>query len=238
MLDGKNKGDSVRFFIAGGGCYGSYYLRQLDRARTLGKIEVTELVIVDRNPGCAVSKTMGSVANSRLEVCKWEDFGAQVWQHRALWESDMWVPTPIGPHILFHWIAKALAKDGTHRIEPAPYLGSLPPIPYAKTTTTGTLILSHAPGICPTNCVEPKICPLTWGPRDWEMKDTMEGLGVQALGTFVCQHYKHGVGTIALRDIYSGYDRIKEKVEQGARRVAVATVSSCHGILDSFDLVK
>lgn len=235
----------ARYFIAGGGCYGSYYVRQLERARALGKLVYDELVVVDKNPACPVAATLGSIRGARLEVSNWEDFGAQVWKHKKDWMNDHWVPTPIGPHILFHWIREALTSEGI-LVAPASYQGKLPQIPYARTIGAGTLVLSHAPGVCPTNCVEPKICPLTFDDRDWEMKDTVRTLiekeranhGIAAVGVFVCQHHSHGVGTIPFQAIYEEAENLLSAFRKGAHRAAVATVSSCHGILDILERGK
>jgi len=229
----------MRYFIAGGGCYGSYYVRQLDRARALGKISATEIVVVDRNPQCAVSKTLDSIAGARLVVCDWLEFGKQVWEHQKEWANDMWVPTPIGPHILYHWVAnQGGIRSGA--LAHAPYQGVVPPLAYAQVIGEGTLVLSHAPGVCPVNCVEPLICPLTKDHRDWEMKDTVRELVqeqkashlIDDVAVFVCHHHSHGVGTIPMTSIYEEWNRIYQRLSSGARRVAVATVSSCHGILD------
>ncbi len=225
----------MRYFIAGGGCYGSYYVRQLDRAREKGKITATEIVVVDKDPQCAVSKTLSSVKGSRLEVCDWLTFGKQVWEHQTEWWDDMWVPTPIGPHILYHWVANQ--NVSLHHVA---YEGTVPRLDYAKVIGSGTLVLSHAPGVCPVNCVEPKICPLTKDDRDWEMKDTVRELiekerashQIEDAAIFVCQHHSHGVGTIPMSAIYTEWNRIDKRLASGTKRVAVATVSSCHGIMD------
>src|SRR4051812_30015726 len=41
--------------LIGGGCYGSYYLRQLTRARDAGALTYERLVVVDRDPRCRVA---------------------------------------------------------------------------------------------------------------------------------------------------------------------------------------
>lgn len=225
----------MRYFIAGGGCYGSYYVRQLDRARARGLLKVDEIIVVDRNPHCAVAPSLSEVAGARLEVADWLDFGEELYRNRNLWGDDMWVPTPLGPHIIFHWIkekAKAVA-----------FAGPLPQLPYAQVISSGSLVLSHAPGLCPVNCVEPILCPLTKSQRDWEMADTVRehiaatrgATGIEAVGLFVCQHHAHGVGTIPLQQLFSEWERLKRCFHSGAR-IAVATVSSCHGIVDAFEL--
>lgn len=235
----------MRYFIAGGGCYGSYYVRQLDRARERKKLDVTEIVVVDKDSQCAVAKTLPQVEGARLEVCDWIDFGEVLWKNRALWRNDMWVPTPLGPHIIYHWIKKQWEKESGQAFQPVAYTGPMPQLPYAQTLATGSLVLSHAPGICPVNCVEPKICPLTKDDRDWEMKDTVRKLvaekadahGIEAVGVFVCQHHAHGVGTIPLKDLFAEWEAIHTRLKQGnVSRIGVATVSSCHGILDTLEL--
>lgn len=42
--------------VVGGGCYGSYYVRQLTRARDAGALAYRRLVVVDRDPGCRVGR--------------------------------------------------------------------------------------------------------------------------------------------------------------------------------------
>jgi hypothetical protein len=234
----------MRFFIAGGGCYGSFYVRQLDRARALGKLVVDEIVVVDRNPECAVAASLPQIEGAQLVVLDWLDFGRWLWERRADLRDAMWVPTPLGPHILYHWVKRGLEDETGHTFTPLPFTGALPVLPYAQTTPTGTLVLSHAPGLCPVHCIEPKTCPLTEDLRDWEMKDTVRRLieagrkqhGIEDVAVFVCQHHAHGVGTIPLRQIYAEWERLRELVQSRPRaRLAVATVSSCHGILDAFE---
>ncbi len=232
--------DMSRYFIAGGGCYGSYYVRQLDRARQKEKLKVDEIVVVDKDASCAVAKELGKVEGARLVVSDWLDFGVQAWANRVRWRNDMWVPTPIGPHILFHWLMRQTLPISGKTWRQVPYQGPIPSLPYAKVIGQGTLVLSHAPGLCPVNCIEPMLCPLTKDTRGWEMKDTVSNLiasdrdkhCVDDVGIFVCHHHSHGVGTIPMSNIYGEWERMNQALGSGARRVAVATVSSCHGILD------
>lgn len=235
----------MRYFIAGGGCYGSYYVRQLDRARERKKLDVTEIVVVDKNPQCAVAKDLSSVAGARLEVCDWLDFGEVLWKNRKTFRGDMWVPTPLGPHIIYHWIKKQWERESGQPFSPVAYSGPKPELPFAETLASGSLVLSHAPGICPVNCVEPKLCPLTKDNRDWEMKDTVRKLvaekvgehGIEAVGVFVCQHHAHGVGTIPLTALFDEWEMIHSRLsERNVSKIGVATVSSCHGILDVLEL--
>src|SRR5678810_1069095 len=53
-----------RVVIVGGGCYGSYYVRQLLRAIEAGAVEARELLVVDKDPQCAVARDHGTTGTS------------------------------------------------------------------------------------------------------------------------------------------------------------------------------
>ena len=48
--------------VCGGGCYGGYYVRQLARARAAGAMSFERLVVVDRDPACAVAQLVDGIA--------------------------------------------------------------------------------------------------------------------------------------------------------------------------------
>ena len=52
--------------IVGGGCYGSYYLRQLTRACDAGAIVYDRLLVVDRDPECRVARAARAAADDRF----------------------------------------------------------------------------------------------------------------------------------------------------------------------------
>ena len=227
----------MRFFICGGGCYGTFYLRQLDRARARGGLDVTEIIVVDRDPECQASEKIADVAGARLIVADWIEFGEQIWRNEADWSDDAWVPAPIAPHIAFEWIRSDLAARGRSgrraRVDVAI------DIPFCATLDNGSLAVSHAPGVCPTNCIEPAKCPLTGTDRDWEMRETIaehSGLSPTDVGIFQCRHLSFGVGVIPLAEIYAGASQLRSRALAGVRRLGVATVSSCHGLLDVLEL--
>ena len=45
------------FVVIGGGEAGAVYVRQLLRAVAAGKLETDRIVVVDRDPGCAASRS-------------------------------------------------------------------------------------------------------------------------------------------------------------------------------------
>ena len=73
--------------VVGGGCYGSYYVRQLGRARAAGALAWERLIVVDRDSGCriATERSAGLIAAVDLELVT-EDGGplsALPWRGRA-----------------------------------------------------------------------------------------------------------------------------------------------------------
>lgn len=47
--------------VCGGGCYGGYYVRQLARARAAGALSFDQLIVVDRDPQCAVARLIEAI---------------------------------------------------------------------------------------------------------------------------------------------------------------------------------
>lgn len=216
---------NIDFVIIGGGCYGTYYVRQLLAARDRGKIEWGRILVLDRDIDCPVARL--GLEDVEVVQTRWEAWNPEPF--RALLKHAQLVPAPIAPHVLKHWIENRLS--GSWIVKDARWDRPVPQLPYAAVLDRGTLVLSHAPGMCPTNCIEPRKCPLTRNARDWEMSQTVKSLGAADLTqVFVCAHFAYGVGTIPFRDIFEAFDRFD--VVDTAQTIAIATVSGCHGLID------
>ncbi len=64
----------MRFFVMGGGCYGTFYARQLLRARAAGALRVDEIGVVDAAPRPAALDRLGSAPPLRHYHESWDDF--------------------------------------------------------------------------------------------------------------------------------------------------------------------
>ena len=113
----------------------------------------------------------------------------------------------------------------------------------------GAGLLSFATWVCPVTCIEPALCPETRGPKAWEMDEAVFGWarGAARAGTpydlvelFRCRHYAWGIATFpAALGVRAArrLDRLSLGIRGRApRRVLVATVSSCHGIANLFQV--
>ena len=215
------------FVVIGGGCYGDFYVGQLLEARARHKLDWSRVAVLDRDPQCKVAGRRADDVD--IIETDWVSFGPRVFDQPDVWLEGHLVPAPIAPHILFEWILSSL-RCATR----AGWTGDVPTqLPFAQVTDAGSLVLSWAPGLCPTHCIEPRICPLTSAPRTWDMPDTANSLadagGLSHVETFTCRHHAYGVGTIPLGGLSAARERVQAAV--GAR-VGVATVSGCHGLLD------
>jgi hypothetical protein len=242
-VDGTSSSVAFRdIIIVGGGCYGSFYAGQMERARARGKAAYRRLLIVDRDPACRVSRAHRKDDTWQLVIQEWGSFFdrylAQVSPSTAGDPVDAIVPSPLMPHLMYEWLVRRARErwPGRHiETRPVP-LG--PGTPYDVSGPDGTRYVSFADWLCPTHCIEPAICPVIRAPRTWEMADAMDGLARrldQSHPTagpvlFVCEHRVFGVGMFDVSAVLAGDDLVAKAGRDGSPvNVLVGTVSSCHG---------
>jgi hypothetical protein len=232
-----------RIVVVGGGCYGGYYVRQLHRAQHAGAVDWDELVVVDREPACAVSALGVGERPPRLRmiVSDWGQYFAQYLSAAAedsASEADAIVPSPLMPHLMADWLlARARARWPERDVRITP-IETLPSIPWQRSGEDGTRYVSFAEWICPINCIEPARCPATRGARSWSLPVALAsapGLGPddpEATSLlFHCTHRAYGVGMIDVRDVVDADATIARRGEPGEAVFLAGTVSHCHGAL-------
>lgn len=226
--------------IVGGGCYGTFYTRQLLAAEARGKVTFDELWIVDQDPHCQYTRDVGIAGHHRLVVGEWDEFldewlstQALAPAPRAARPPDMLVPSPLMPHVLYHWLLRRARTRWPGRLVETRPLATGPHTPYDAGAPDGARYVSHADWTCPVHCIEPATCPVTRAPRSWDMAATYRqwaaDLGALCVD-YHCAHQVFGVGMIAVPDILAG-DRQVAEAGNRADDVAilVGTHSCCHG---------
>lgn len=221
--------------VVGGGCYGRYYTRQLARARAAGALRAARVVVVDRDPHCAVAT---EPAGATLEVAEWNDFLDRYLADATAASDDAIVPSPLMPHLLYRWLERRARRRWRARDVTTVPLPRDPPTPWRGGAPDGTAYASYATWTCPVNCIEPARCPHTRGPRDWSMPEAAAALVRDATTAdrplagpviFHCTHRAYGVGMIDTRDVVRADTFVTSAAAADGADVLVGTVSHCHG---------
>lgn len=233
--------------VVGGGCYGSYYVRQLRRARAAGAIGWERLLVVDRDVDCAVSDEAEGVT---LVVREWGSFFAEyleaaLTRPAADVARDAIVPSPLMPHLMAQWVmSRARARWPGRPMRFAPLDGAVD-VPWQRAGDDGTHYVSFAQWECPINCIEPRRCPHTRGVRAWSLPPTLRafveterlrGRRLDGPAVFHCVHRAYGVGMFGVDEVLAADALVARAAAGRAAEVLVGTVSHCHGALAVLEL--
>jgi hypothetical protein len=228
--------------IVGGGCYGSFYARQLIRAQETGRARIRRLLVIDRDPACRFAHELAPAPARELVTADWDPFFDQwLGPERATAPGeppDAIVPSPLMPHLMYQWLLRrARARWPGRSVERAP-VSIGPGTPYDESAPDGTRYVSYADWLCPTHCIEPVTCPVIGAPRTWEMTEAMERLTrrldldrpTAGPVLFLCRHRVFGVGMFDAGQVLAGDAQVAEAGAGGRTTdVLVGTISACHG---------
>ncbi|MBK5188290.1 MAG: hypothetical protein JJD97_08580 [Gemmatimonadaceae bacterium] len=235
--------------VVGGGCYGSYYVRQLGRAARAGALTAERVLVVDRDPACRVATERGEsdAQNVEIVVEDWTSFfdrylgdAAARGSASATGAPDAIVPSPLMPHLMYEWLARRARARWPHRTVEMRPLDAPSGIPWQRRGEDGTQYVSFAEWVCPVNCIEPELCPATRGARSWSMPPAIvaatdearrRGRNLAGPVIFHCQHRAYGVGMFDTSAVVAGDEVVQRAAASGAAEVLVGTVSHCHGAL-------
>lgn len=243
MSESEREPQSYRtIIIVGGGCYGGYYVRQLDRAARAGAVNAERLLVVDHDPNCSVRPALeNSAIPAELVVRDWREFfddylttAAADPANHAL---DAIVPSPLMPHLMGEWLVKR-ARGRFDHVETKPFT-QVPLVPWDRAGEPGTHYVSFATWMCPINCVEPRTCPHTREERTWSLPVRLAEHAAESRGgdspvetaVLFCRHRAYGVGMFDTAEVIAADALIARAGEQGFADVIVGTVSHCHGAL-------
>jgi hypothetical protein len=236
--------------VVGGGCYGSYYVRQLRRAAAADAVRWKRLLVVDRDPRCSIAMAKDGhgwtdESGVKLVVSDWRSFFRNYLDtaasDRAASRHDAIVPSPLMPHLMFEWLLARARERWPGRDVCTRPLGSLPAIPWQRATDGGPHYVSFATWTCPINCIEPRICPHTRDRRDWSLPDAarnyvaderLKGRLLAGPVIFHCTHRAYGVGMFDTAEVVAGDDLVQRVAEQSAAELLVGTMSHCHGAFE------
>lgn len=234
--------------IVGGGCYGSFYAAQLERARSRGKATYRRVLMVDRDPACRAATEPG-LGEAELVVEEWGAFFDR-WLGGEAGPGDAIVPSPLMPHLMFEWLVRGARRRWPGRTVEPRMVEAEAGTPYDLLTPDGTRYASFADWLCPVHCIEPALCPVIRAPRTWEMSDTLadmsrrlaprvaaRGVTVPPPVVFRCRHRVFGVGMFDADEVLAGDAAVAAAgADGGTAEMLVGTVSSCHGAISLLHL--
>jgi hypothetical protein len=226
--------------VVGGGCYGSYYVTQLHRARVANAVTYERVIVVDKDPACKVALA-DPIPDVEVVLSEWTPFFDQYLSTARSDTGDAIVPSPLMPHLMYEWLLhRARNRWPARAVMTQPLPGPMN-LPWETQAPDGTQYGSFATWMCPINCVEPRRCPHTRGPRTWTMPAAAAEYvaagpvvpgGVKPLDgpvIFHCTHRAYGVGMFDTREVLAGDAFVATAGSRGEADVLVGTVSHCHG---------
>lgn len=225
--------------MVGGGCYGTFYAGQLRAALGKGKLTAQSIVLVDRDARCRAVRDGALGGPISLVVATWDDFLDQ-WLDRQppnAGPDDAIVPSPLMPHLMADWLVRVVARRG-QLVEKVPVDRPMN-TPYDVAAADGNRYVSFADWLCPTHCVEPHVCPVTKGPRTWEMSDALRDYVRRSRGAlagpalFVTRHRAFGVGMFDCAEVRAARSLAEGASANPPADLLVATISSCHGAMST-----
>lgn len=233
--------------VVGGGCYGGYYVRQLQRAAHAGAIVAERILVVDRDPRCAVAQAQSAAEDAAIpvqfDIAEWQEFFprylSRAAEQGAALARDAIVPSPLMPHLMAEWLVQRAIERWPSRFVTTCAFEQLPSVPWERAGTDGTHYVSFATWTCPINCIEPRICPVTRDVRDWSLPVALETHRDQLRNTSAavdvavmhCRHRAYGVGMFDTADVLAADERIRAAGASSGAEVIIGTVSHCHGAL-------
>lgn len=234
--------------IVGGGCYGTYYVRQLQRAARAAALAVTRLVVVDRDPSCQIAGLLHGARDEigpipiSVQQRDWGEFFTAYLtaaSEDGVSARDAIVPSPLMPHLMAEWLVARARSRWPGRAVTVEPVESVPDVPWSRAGADATHYVSFATWMCPVNCIEPRICPHTKGERTWSLPVAISGhtrarrqAGPTVASVVLhCSHRAYGVGMFDTADVVQGDRMIAEAGERGPVDVLIGTVSHCHGAL-------
>ena len=231
----KNEYNYGAIVVVGGGCYGSYYVRQLERAAAAAAISFERIVVVDRDPHCTVAR---SGTTAELVVADWRSYFDDYLGASPSDTRDAIVPSPLMPHLMYEWLRDRASRRWPGRKVETRALPMEPDTPWRSAAPDGTFYASYATWTCPINCIEPRLCPHTGGERSWTMPDAASALVSRTQSTteplkgpviFHCTHRAFGVGMFDTHVVVDADRFVHRAAERAAASILVGTVSHCHG---------
>jgi hypothetical protein len=207
------------YLILGAGKFGRLALNRLARQDA-----AASFVVVDADPEALKQKVDGVRGWKRVH----SEAAAFLVQHLrddGRWD---WI-IPMAPmHVAFHWLlAGPLAGSAWRRAAAPEALAGF--IPGTRRGSHGELYLSRARHLCPDDCAEPEVCPVTGESRDLPLHQELASLHLAGyeIRVIVSRQLAPGVGGYSPRRLLD----LARDMGTLKGNVLIATACRCHGVI-------
>jgi hypothetical protein len=208
----------ARYLILGSGKFGRLAVERLAR-----QDRSPSILVVDRDPvALAAARNGGDCRQVQAEAIA---FLARHLKDDGRWD---WIIPMVPVHVAYQWLlAGPLAESGWQPVAVPEVLASL--LPGSQRGAAGELYLSRAPHLCPDDCSEPEICPLTGESRDPPLYQELASLKLPGYEVRVIpsRQLAPGVGGYPPGRLLELARDLKDLTGE----VLIATACRCHGVM-------
>jgi hypothetical protein len=207
------------YLILGAGKFGRLALDRLARQDA-----AASFVVVDRDPA-ALTMTLDGVSGWTGVVSEAAAFLAQHLQDDGRWD---WIIPMVPVHVAFQWLLAGPLAGSAWRPAAAPEaLAGL--IPGTRRGPHGELYLSRARHLCPDDCAEPEVCPVTGESRDPPLHQELASVHLAGyeIRVIASRQLAPGVGGYAPRRLLD----LARDMGALQGKVLIATACRCHGVI-------
>jgi hypothetical protein len=206
------------YLILGGGKFGRLAFERLARQDA-----AASFLVVDSDPGSLVISG-GGPGHQQVQA----EAIAFLVQHLAGDDRWDWIVPMVPIHVAYQWLlAGPLAGSDWQPAAAPAALAHL--VPETQRGPEGELFLSRAQHLCPDDCAETGICPVTGEPRDLPLHQELAGFNLAGyqIRVIPSQQLAPGVGGYppgCLLDLARDLNALEGKV-------LVATACRCQGVV-------
>jgi len=208
------------YLILGAGKFGRLALNRLARQDA-----AASFVVVDRDPAALAMMDDGVLGWTRVPA----EAIAFLGQHLGGDGRWDWIIPMVPVHVAFHWLMAGPLAGSAWQPAAAPEACARL-IPGARRGPQGELYLSRARSLCPDDCAEPEVCPVTGESRDLPLHQELASLHLAGyeIRVIASRQLAPGVGGYSPRrllDLARDMGALKDNV-------LIATACRCHGVVD------
>jgi hypothetical protein len=207
------------YLILGAGKFGRLALNRLARQDA-----AASFVVVDRDPA-ALTITLDGVPGWTRVASEAAAFLVQHLRGDARWD---WIIPMVPVHVAFHWLMAGPLAGSAWQPAAAPEAGA-GLIPEARRGPHGELYLSRARHLCPDDCAEPVVCPVTGESRDLPLHQELASLHLAGyeIRVIASRQLAPGVGGYSPRRLLD----LARDMKALKGNVLIATACRCHGVI-------